>query len=268
MEIFRLNFYKRHLGDIAKSCSDLSQGQMGAYDLLLDWHYANEKPLPLSDDKLYRIARAVTQPERSNVDSVILELFTRTDAGYTHKRAAEEMSKASAQADTNRRIAEEREARRRATNEARSVHETLDEACTKRQPSQTPDSRLHKEQDQKQKGGKPPALTLPDWLPQSAWDDWHSFRNSSKGWTHKARELSLRTLTKLYAKGNDPTAVIENSIEKGWTGLFEIKSENNHANLQSIRKLSVVEQIETNIRDRREREGDCGDAALVLIGHG
>lgn len=132
-----------------------------------------------------------------------------------------------------------------------------------------PDSPFpHPDSLKKQKGGKPPALTLPDWLPQSAWDDWHAFRNSRKGWTQKARELSLRTLTKLYAKGHDPTAVIENSIEKGWTGLFEIKSENNHANVPASRKLSVVEQIETNIRDRREREGDCGDAALVLLGHG
>jgi hypothetical protein len=77
----------------------------------------------------------------------------------------------------------------------------------------------------KQKGGKPPALALPDWLPQSAWDDWHAFRNSRKGWTHKARELSLRTLTKLYAKGHDPTEIIEKSIEQGWTGLFEPRSE-------------------------------------------
>jgi len=89
-----MNFYKRHLGDIAKSCSDLSQGQMGAYDLLLDWHYANEKPIPLAADKAHRIGRAVTKTERENVDSVLIELFTRTENGYTHKRAMEEMEEA------------------------------------------------------------------------------------------------------------------------------------------------------------------------------
>lgn len=140
-----MNFYKRHLGDIAKSCSDLSQGQMGAYDLLLDWHYANEKPIPLAADKVYRIGRAFTKAERDNVDSVLAELFIQTEDGYTHKRAAEEMAKASAQADTNRRIAEEREAKKRATKGARSVHEPFNETgtnnTTKRQPSQTPDSR-------------------------------------------------------------------------------------------------------------------------------
>ncbi len=77
------------------------------------------------------------------------------------------------------------------------------------------------DKSKEQKGGRPPALTLPEWLPESAWHDWHAFRNQRKGWTQKARELSLASLTKLYAKGHDPTAVIERSIERGWTGLFE-----------------------------------------------
>ena len=145
-----MNFYKRHLGDIAKSCAHLSQGQMGAYDLLLDWHYANELPLPLDKSSLYRIGRAVTRAEKDNVDTVLVMFFEQVDAGYVQRRAVKEMDKASAQADTNRRIAEEREARRRAAKQARSVHETSNdaehEACTKRQPSQTPDSRQEQEQ--------------------------------------------------------------------------------------------------------------------------
>lgn len=152
-----MNFYKRHLGDIAKSCGDLSQGQMGAFDLLLDWHYANEKPLPAVADKLYRIGRAVTHAERANVDSVLAELFTLTEAGYIHKRAGEEMAKANAQAETNRRIAEEREAKKRATNRARNKHESFDESCTNRQPSQTPDSRLQEASPSCENNHTPPA---------------------------------------------------------------------------------------------------------------
>lgn len=180
-----MNFYKRHLGDIAKSCGDLSQGQMGAYDLLLDWHYANEKPLPLAADKLYRIGRAVTKDERKNVDSVISELFTRTADGYTHKRAAEEMEKASAQADTNRRIAEEREAKKRATKEARSVHEACNETptnpTTNRQPSQTPDSRLQKEQKKKSKATVRQAA-----LPDRFAEFWQAYPN------HKAQPDAVK----------------------------------------------------------------------------
>lgn len=130
-----MNFYKRHLGDIAKSCSDLSQGQMGAYDLLLDWHYSNEKLLPLAKDRLYLIGRARSRPERDNVDFVLGELFVWTAEGYSHKRAAEEMAKANAQAEANRQVAIDREAAKKA---ARTEHES----CTNRQRSQTPDSRL------------------------------------------------------------------------------------------------------------------------------
>ncbi len=142
-----MNFYKRHLGDIAKSCAHLSQGQMGAYDLLLDWHYANELPLPLDKASLYRIGRAHTKAEKDNVDAVLAMFFERTDAGYVQGRAVKEMGKANVQAETNRRIAEDREARRKA---ARSVHESCNEseheACTNRQPSQTPDSIKEQEQ--------------------------------------------------------------------------------------------------------------------------
>lgn len=155
-----MNFYKRHLGDIAKSCGHLSQGQIGAYDLLIDWLYSNEKPLPLAPDSLHRIGRATTKAERANVDAVIVEFFVRTDEGYTQKRVGEEIAKANAQADTNRRIAEEREARKRAEKEARTEHEACDESSndsfTNRQPSQTPDTRHQKEQ-----GGSRQAPEIP-----------------------------------------------------------------------------------------------------------
>jgi hypothetical protein len=116
-------------------------------------------------------------------------------------------------------------------------------------PSLIPDSL------QKQKGGKPPALTLPAWLPESAWADWHVFRNQRKGWTHKARELSLATLTKLRKHGHDPTQVIEQSIERGWTGLFEIKPEVNHGNHAAGSRESTAERAA-----RFAREGDEADA--------
>lgn len=141
-----MNYYKRHLGDIAKSCAHLSQGRFGAYDLLLDWHYANEKPIPLDEASAYNIGRAKTKAERENVDYVLGHLFTRTDAGYVQKRAGEEMARAAAIAETNHRIAVEREERNRAAREARSerdhdtgcarpVQRNEHEACTNRAQS-------------------------------------------------------------------------------------------------------------------------------------
>lgn len=139
-----MNFYKRHLGDIAKACAHLSQGQIGAYDLLLDWIYGNERPLPLDKAALHRIGRASTKAERDNVDQVIAEFFVRTPDGYTQKRAEAELAAWRVQAETNRRIAVEREAKKRAKKPARTEHEACYESSEKRdtngQPSQNPES--------------------------------------------------------------------------------------------------------------------------------
>lgn len=66
-------------------------------------------------------------------------------------------------------------------------------------------------------------LALPSWLPIDLWRDWHQYRSTRRGWTHKARALSLRSLTELQAQGHDPRAVIEQSIENGWAGLFPLR---------------------------------------------
>jgi uncharacterized protein YdaU (DUF1376 family) len=132
-----VNFYKRHLGDIAKSLSNLTQGQMGAYDLLLDWHYANEQPLPLDTDELYMIGRCRSKPERDNVDRV-LRYFDKTADGYIQKRAVEEIQKADHQRSVNREVGK-RGGRPKLTE---SVSEPITDSVANRNPSQTPDSRL------------------------------------------------------------------------------------------------------------------------------
>lgn len=90
-----MNYYKRHIGDFTKATGHLSQGQVGAYDLLLDWYYSNERPLPLDQECLYRIGRAHDRAEKKNVDLVLSEFFTRTEDGYRHKRVEEEIEQAS-----------------------------------------------------------------------------------------------------------------------------------------------------------------------------
>lgn len=136
-----MNFYKRHLGDIAKATAHLSQGEMGAYDLLLDWCYANEKPLPLRMADVYRIGRGTTKAEKANVDRVLADFFDQTSDGYTQKRALVEIAKANAQSETNRAIAEERERRKRERKEHESFNGNSTSRSTNGQPSQTPDTK-------------------------------------------------------------------------------------------------------------------------------
>jgi hypothetical protein len=69
-------------------------------------------------------------------------------------------------------------------------------------------------------------VEIPEWLPAEHWAMWNRFRTKkdSKAWTDDARRLSLGTLGKLKDEGHDPKAVIEQSIERGWTGLFPLKT--------------------------------------------
>jgi hypothetical protein len=103
------------------------------------------------------------------------------------------------------------------------------------------------------------ALVLPEWLSAETWKAWSDYRNARRGWTPKAKELSLRTLTKLHEQGCDPAEVIEQSIERSWTGLFPVGG--NHENGSRNRKLSAVEQVEQAIRERRAREAAASPVA-------
>lgn len=115
-----------------------------------------------------------------------------------------------------------------------------------------------KEEARAKEGARAAPLELPAWLPADAWQDWHQYRNSRKGWTQKARQLSLRNLTALFAQGHDPRAVIEQSIERGWTGLFPVHDRAGVSNA-STGKLSASEQTRAAIAERRRRES--ADAA-------
>lgn len=58
---------------------------------------------------------------------------------------------------------------------------------------------------------------------------WARYRRTAGKWNEDAKRLNLAKLKRLYAEGHDPTLVIEQSIERGWTGLFPLKSDTQQA---------------------------------------
>jgi uncharacterized protein YdaU (DUF1376 family) len=144
-----LNFYKHHIGDYAQATAHLSFVEDAAYSRLIRKYYAEEAPIPADLKAAQRLVGARSREEREAVQVVLEEFFELRDDGWHNKRCDEELSKANAQAETNRRIAEEREARRRQRQEHEalqqqvngSLHETSHESSAVREPSQTPDSR-------------------------------------------------------------------------------------------------------------------------------
>jgi uncharacterized protein YdaU (DUF1376 family) len=155
-----LNFYKHYIGDFQRDTGHLSLTQRGAYLCLMHHYYATEKPLPNDHAALCRIAGAIDKAERDAVKAV-MGFFAVCDSGLMHARIEAEIHKAGTQADTNRRIALEREETRRQEREAqRLADEASTKRATNREPSQTPDTR-HQEPNGSERARKRAARQCP-----------------------------------------------------------------------------------------------------------
>ena len=132
-----MNFFKLYIGDYQRDTAHLSVTEHGAYLLMLQHYYATEKPLP-TGKALHRMLRAQDKAERDAIDAVAKQFWRETSDGLINERADVEITKTSAQAETNRAIAQAREAKRKA---ARNSNEQSTNRATNDQPNQTPDTR-------------------------------------------------------------------------------------------------------------------------------
>ncbi|HRL22809.1 MAG TPA: helix-turn-helix domain-containing protein [Alcaligenes sp.] len=121
--------------------------------------------------------------------------------------------------------------------------------CPKGRSSLHPHITIIESSMNRQESSKLFGLDIPDWLDPELWRMWHDFRKlkSGKAWIAAAQRLSLRTLTRLYEQGQSPAAVIEQSIERGWTGLFAVK------NTASAQALNAQESLEASNREIARR---------------
>jgi len=70
------------------------------------------------------------------------------------------------------------------------------------------------------------AVPLPDWLPVEQWEGYVEMRRKNGPFTDRAILLNLNKLEKLKQAGHDPGAVLDQSVERSWSGLFPIKPMN------------------------------------------
>lgn len=81
-----MNWYEKHLGDWAKKTGHLSMLEEGAYNRLCDWCYIHERPLPLTEREVCKVARAATPTERAATRRVLHEFFTLATDGWHQGR--------------------------------------------------------------------------------------------------------------------------------------------------------------------------------------
>ena len=118
-----MHYYKRNLGDYAKKAGRLSMLQHGSYTLLIDACYDREQ-FPTLDEAI-EWTWASTTEEIEAVQFVLRKFFILENGVYVQTRIQEELSEYRMKAETNKRIALERETNRKekSTNRAPVVNE-------------------------------------------------------------------------------------------------------------------------------------------------
>ena len=106
-----MHYYKRNLGDYAKKAGRLSMLQHGSYTLLIDACYDREQ-FPTLEEAI-EWTWASTTEEIEAVTFVLRKFFTLENGIYIQKRIQEEINEYHGKAETNRRIAIERETKRK-----------------------------------------------------------------------------------------------------------------------------------------------------------
>jgi uncharacterized protein YdaU (DUF1376 family) len=162
-----MHYYKKNIGDYAKKAGRLTMLQHGSYTLLLDACYDREK-FPTLDEAI-EWTWASTTEEVEAVTFVLKKFFVLEDGVYVQNRIREELENFHNNSETNKRIALEREAKRRekSTKRERVVHEPP--------PNQEP--RTINQEPSKTSATK---VACPPDVGQQVWEDWLQLRKTKK----------------------------------------------------------------------------------------
>ena len=179
--------------------------QHGAYTLLIDSCYDRER-FPTLNDAI-EWTWASTKEEVEAVQFVLSRFFNEKDGVFIQKRIQEEIDEYHGKALTNKRIAQEREAKRKQTltKRTRIVDDTFD-VSDEPPPNQEPITKNHKKD----------ITAPPDGVSQSVWDDFVKQRRVKKATiTATAIQGIEREAKKAKMTLND---ALQEICARGWTG--------------------------------------------------
>jgi uncharacterized protein YdaU (DUF1376 family) len=132
-------YFKIHVGDYAKKTGHLSPLEHGIYLLILHAYYDRELGPTLLEAT--RWARARTEEEKHAVLGILDEFFVFDGERYSQARVEEELASYRGRVEVNRKIAIERENKKKARNEHESCTNGSPqehESSTTKQPNHKP----------------------------------------------------------------------------------------------------------------------------------
>lgn len=138
-----MHYFKKNIGDYAKKTGRLSMLQHGAYTLLIDSCYDREQFPTL--EQAIEWTWASSKEEIEAVEFILKRFFTLNDGVYVQSRIQEEINEYHGKSEINKRIALEREAKRKEKGKKRerSVHEASP-VVHEAPPNQEPLTKNHK----------------------------------------------------------------------------------------------------------------------------
>jgi uncharacterized protein YdaU (DUF1376 family) len=121
-----MHYFKFHISDYYANTSHLSDDADLCYRRLLDYYYLNDGLLP----DLKMLAKKIKFAKKEDIVLEILdEFFTLENGIYTHQRADKELFEYKEKANTNKRIAQEREEKKR-KNKEQTGEQVVHDSCT------------------------------------------------------------------------------------------------------------------------------------------
>ena len=234
-----MNHYPHHIGDFNNATRHLTRVERALYRDLMDLYYDTEKPLPKdTTGRLARLVLAVTDEEKSALDTVLAEFFIVKGGAYHNARCDREISRYQSLRD-NASKAGKASAARRANENPTLVEPPLSPRTTNQ----------NQNQNQNQDKYKAQRFAPPPWIDPEAWKGFEAMRvKIRKPMTDRARAMIVKELETLKAQGHDPVAVLAQSEVHAWAGVFPIKDAGvlaNGANRQmqlEARGRAAVEQ--------------------------
>lgn len=207
-----MHYYKRNIGDYHKKAGRLSMLQHGAYTLLIDSCYDREQ-FPTMDQAI-EWTWASTEEEVQAVRFVLSRFFDEVDGIYIQKRIQEDLDKYHQNSATNKRIAIEREAKRREKSTKRE--QVVDEAP----PNHKPITNNHKPRTNNQ-NNKPVGFDFTTWPNQPSeevWKDFVKHRNAKKAKiSQTVINRMSNNLHEVALTGWSVDDVLSEICERGWT---------------------------------------------------
>ena len=200
-----MHYYKRNLGDYAKKAGRLTMLQHGAYTLLIDACYDREDFPTL--EQAIEWTWASSEAEIEAVKFVLSRFFTPNGEGkYIQNRILEEIFVYHKNAEINRRIAVERETKRKQKRTNRDTDNTeREQTVNEAPPNHKPITNNHKK-----------LLAQPDGVLDSVWTDFVQHRKAIKA---PLTETALKGIEREAQKaGITLNNALQEICVRGWRG--------------------------------------------------